>query len=210
MRWSPGRRVARALILPLLVVAACGDAQEAAPDTTLGGAVRVPALQVGAASLPDVAHGGAPMAMEAPEGELLLVYFGYTSCPDVCPTTMNDVRVALEALPQALAARVSLAMVTVDPDRDTGAVLTAYLRSFFDDPHALRTDDPEALAATAETFTVQWEIEAHEAGEPYAVAHTATTFVVDDSGTVVVEWPFGFEPEAMTADLTTLLQQEAR
>lgn len=204
----PGRSVARALIVPLLVVAACGDAEEGAPEPTLGGAVRQPALEVGAASLPDVAHGGAPMAMRAPDGELLLVYFGYTSCPDVCPTTMSDVRVALEALPEDLAARVSPAMVTVDPERDSAEVLTGYLRHFFDDPHALRTDDPDALAAVAEAFTVQWEVEAHDAGEPYAVAHTATTFVVDDGGTVVVEWPFGFEPEAMTADLTTLLEQE--
>jgi len=195
--------------VPLLVVAACGDSEESAPEPALGGAVRVPALEVGAASLPDVANGGASMAMQAPEGELLLVYSGYTNCPDVCPTTMSDVRVALEALPEELAARVSLAMVTVDPERDTAEVLTRYLRHFFDDPHALRTDAPAALAAAAEAFTVQWEVEAHEAGEPYAVAHTATTFVVDDGGTVVVEWPFGFEPEAMTTDLTTLLQQEA-
>lgn len=192
----------------LLWLAACGDAGETATEPTLGGAVRIPALEVGATTLPDVSSGGAPMAMRAPDGELLLVYFGYTSCPDVCPTTMSDLRIAIEALPPAQAERVAVAMVTVDPERDTDEMLARYLSSFFDRSHALRTDDPEALAAAAEAFTVQWQIEEHEPGEPYAVAHTATTFVVDDSGTVAVEWPFGFESEDMTADLTTLLEQE--
>lgn len=198
-------RLRASLVAALLVLAACGDAS--GETTALGGAVRAPALEVGDASLPD-ATSGARMAMQAPAGELLLVYFGYTSCPDVCPTTMNDLRIAIEALPPELAERVSVAMVTVDPERDTAEVLTRYLDSFFDRSHALRTDDPAELAAAAEVFMVQWEIEEHEPGDAYAVAHTATTFVVDDTGTVAVEWPFGFEPEAMTTDLTTLLEQE--
>ncbi len=207
----PGRargRALAALSVLLLAGAACGDAGEAATEPTLGGAVRVPNLEVGDTVLPDVSNGGAPMPMRAPDGELLLVYFGYTSCPDVCPTTMSDLRVAIEALPSEQAERVAVAMATVDPERDTDEMLARYLDSFFDRSHPLRTDDPEALAAVADAFTVQWQIEEHEPGEPYAVAHTATTFVVDDTGTVAVEWPFGFEPAAMTADLTTLLEQE--
>ena len=189
-------------------LAACGDADDpAAGRPELEGAVRSPALEVGDVVLPDAAAGGGPMAMRAEEGELLIVYFGYTSCPDVCPTTMSDLRVGLEALEPAARGRISVAMVTVDPERDTGAVLGAYLDHFFDDGHPLRTDDAAALAAAARTFGVQYEVEAHEPGEAYDVGHTAITFVVDDSGTVAVEWPFGFESASMTADLTTLLER---
>ena len=56
---------------------------------------------------------------------------------------------------------------------------------------------------------MQWEVEEHEPGEAYEVAHTAVTYVVDDTGTVVVEWPFGLDSESMAADLRTLLEERA-
>jgi protein SCO1/2 len=99
-------------------------------------------------------------------------------------------------------------MVTVDPERDTAAVLDGYLDHFFDDGVALRTDDPDELSAAADAFGVQFEVEDHVAGDAYDVAHTAMTYVVDDTGAVVVEWPFGFETESMTSDLTTLLRRD--
>jgi protein SCO1/2 len=146
--------------------------------------------------------------MRAPAGQLYLVYFGYTSCPDVCPTTLSDIRVALDDLPPDLAHRVTVAMATVDPERDTGPVLTQYLGHFFDRSIALREPDPTCFTAAADAFGVQWQVGAHRAGEPYDVSHTAITYVVDDTGTVAVEWPFGFDSRDMTADLTTLLEEE--
>jgi protein SCO1/2 len=163
---------------------------------------------VAAVHLPDVARGGAEVAMVAPAGELYLVYFGYTSCPDICPTTMSDLRVAIEDLPDDLADRVTVGMVTVDPERDTAEVLAGYLDHFFTDSLALRTDDPAALAEAAAVFGVQWEVDDHEPGAAYSVGHTAVTYVVDDRGTVLVEWPFGLDHDAMTSDLTTLLREE--
>jgi protein SCO1/2 len=194
-------------VLAIALLAACGD-EGAGDDATLKGAVRNPPLEVAAVRLPDVAHGGAEVPMVAPAGELYLVYFGYTSCPDICPTTMSDLRVALEDLPDGLADRVTVAMATVDPERDTDEVLAGYLDHFFTDSLALRTDDPAALAAAAGVFGVQWEVEAHEPGAAYSVGHTAVTYVVDDTGTVRVEWPFGLDHDAMTSDLTTLLREE--
>ncbi len=159
--------------------------------------------------LPDASAGGRPLAMRAPSDELYVVYFGYTSCPDICPTTLSDIRVALDDLPPALAERVAVAMVTIDPERDTDERLSAYLGHFFEDGHALRTTDARALEAATSAFGVQWDVEEHDPGESYEVAHTALTYVVDDTGTVVVEWPFGLEAEAMSSDLTILLQEEA-
>ena len=176
-------------------------------DPALRGAVRNPPLEVASVVLPDVADGRA-VPMRAPASELYIIYFGYTSCPDVCPTTLSDIRVALEDLPADLADRVTVGMATVDPERDTDAVLTGYLGHFFDRSLALRTTDPAQLAAAAEVFGVQWEIADHDPGEAYDVSHTAVTYVVDDGGRVVVEWPFGFDHRSMTADLKTLLTEE--
>lgn len=214
---SPLRTPRAALLLPLLLVAllaaSCGSDDAAGPaeptGASLAGVVREPPLEVGAVSLPDASRGGAPTQMRADDGEVLLVYFGYTSCPDVCPMTMSDIDVALDGLADGLADRVTVAMVTVDPARDRGDILDRYLGHFFDHSAPLRTEDPGELAAAAEAFGVQYEVEDHAPGEAvYDVAHSAITYVVDDTGTVVVEWPFGFESEHMTADLTTLLSPQ--
>lgn len=189
----------------LTIVASCSaDLRTGA----LTGVVRTPPLVVASISLPDVGKGAAPVTMQAPPHELYLVYFGYTSCPDVCPTTMSDIRVALDGLPDTAAAKVNVAMVTVDPDRDTPEILTGYLAHFFDHSIALRTSDPTELAAAAEAFGVKFDVGTHASGEPYNVAHTAVTYVVDDTGTVVDEWPFGLATDDMTSDLTSLLNKE--
>lgn len=190
----------------MLVIGSCGDGRDGA---RLRGAVRTPPLVVGSITMPDVAHGGEDVSMRAPADELYLVYFGYTSCPDVCPTTLSDIRVALDDLPDGLDARVTVAMATVDPERDTDEILTGYLAHFFDNGIALRSTQPNTLATAAQAFGVEWQVEDHTLGEPYDVAHTAITYVVDDTGTVVVEWPFGFATEDMTSDLTTLLTKES-
>jgi protein SCO1/2 len=201
-------------VLAVVVAGACGDdgggrdGLATGGDTVLAGAVRTPPLDVAAVRLPDATDPALVHPLRAPTGELHLVYFGYTSCPDVCPTTMSDISVALADLPDRLADRVTVALVTLDPERDSGEVLTGYLGHFFDRSLALRTTDPAALAAATGAFGVQWEVEAHAPGEPYAVAHSAVTYVVDDTGTVVVEWPFGFDSRSMTADLTVLLEEE--
>jgi protein SCO1/2 len=208
LRHAVGPRLAAArpaawLTLGLLVamLAACQPA-------SLGGAVRDPAPRVADISLPDASRGGALTPMKAPPGELLLVYFGYTSCPDICPTTMSDISVALADLPADAARRVAVAMVTVDPERDTAETLSGYLSYFFERSHALRTDDPEMLAEAARAFGAQWEVAPHGPGDSaYEVAHTAITYVVDDTGTVAVEWPFGFATDAMSSDLAILLER---
>lgn len=192
--------------LALLLVAACGGDDDDAG--TLSGIVREPALQV--AEVEVTGADGTPVAMRADDGELLVAYFGYTSCPDICPTTMSDISIALGDLPEGDADRVTVAFVTVDPERDTIEVLDGYLGHFFDAGGlALRPQYPGELADAAEAFGVQYEVAAHEPGdEAYDVAHTAVTYVIDDTGTVVVEWPFGFEPASMTDDFQTLLDQE--
>lgn len=191
----------------LLVVAAggCGADEESG---ALAGVVRTPALDVASIELPDAS--GKPTAMRAAPGELLLVYFGYTSCPDICPTTMSDISVALADLPDELSQRVTVAMATVDPERDSPEVVTGYLGHFFDRSLALRTEDPAQLETATDAFGVRFEVEDHAAGSTsYEVSHSAVTYVVDDTGTVAVEWPFGFDSEDMSSDIRTLLQEDS-
>lgn len=207
---------AAALVLAgALVLGACGsDGSDgsAAPDTktatSIEGLVRDEPLEVGSASLPQVAPDGSttPFAFKAAEDGLLFVAFGYTNCPDVCPTTLSDVRKALAELGDD-ADRVQVAFATVDPERDTAQIMNDYLGSFVDDGHPLRTEDPDELAAAQDAFGVTSEVAKQPDGS-VEVAHTARSFVVDDQGQVVDEWAFGTTYEAMANDLQILLDQQ--
>lgn len=217
-RMDPVRR--RMLVLVVLGaltvgVAACG-ADEAAVDgggaggSGLRGIVRPEPLQVGGVTLPDVTEdpAGVPFTFRARPGELLIAYFGYTGCPDVCPTTLADLKVAREQLAPAEAARIDLAMVTVDPERDTPERLGPYLRSFAERYHAVRTTDFTALATAEAAFAASSTRTTTPEGR-VEVGHTGTTYVVDERGQVLVEWSFGTPPEDMANDLRVLLAREA-
>ncbi len=184
------------LVALAIAVAACGEPRE------LAGFVRTPAPSVASTSLPDVAS-GEQFDFVAPQDGLLVVYFGFTSCPDVCPTTLADLRVALEDLGSD-ADRVEVAMATVDPDRDTPEVLTGYLQSFIADAHPLRTDSPDELASAAEAFGVVYEVTTTDDGE-VEVIHSGNLYAIDDEGTLLVTWPFGVEVDDIRLDLQALL-----
>jgi protein SCO1/2 len=197
----PRPRHAVAVVVLALLLAACGSAP-AAPS----GIVRDPPPDVGEVSLPDASAGGAPFVIKPAPGRLLLVYFGFTSCPDVCPTTLADVRRALQDLEPELAARVELAMITVDPGRDDGERLTAYAHTFVPGAHALRTDDPAQLAAAAEAFGASYEVTTNEGGQ-VEVGHTAFLYAVDAAGHIRITWPFGIRHGDIENDLRYLFDQ---
>ncbi|MCB0963223.1 MAG: SCO family protein [Acidimicrobiales bacterium] len=223
----PDRRRRSAAVLAVaaaLVLAACSSdgsdgaaatsgSSELAPTgaTEIEGLVRDDPLQVGDATLPEVAADGStqPFSFRAPEGDLLFVAFGYTNCPDVCPTTLYDIKKARQILGDQ-ADRVEVAFATVDPDRDDAETMTAYLGSFVDGGHPLRTADHDELVAAEEAFGVTSQVVTADDGT-VEVAHTARSFVVDDAGQVVVEWAFGTDAEVMANDLLLLLaaQDEA-
>jgi protein SCO1/2 len=216
---TPRRRrtPATALLCALagvVVLAGCSGGSDAAPTTTtadpteIQGIVRPDPLQVGDQTLPQVAADGTetPFAMKADDGQLLFVAFGYTNCPDVCPTTLFDIKKARRDL-GADGDRLQVAFATVDPERDTAEVMDQYLGSFVDDGHPLRTEDPAQLHAVQEAFGVTSTV-AEEPDGSTKVAHTARSFVVDDQGEVVVEWSFGTGPDVMASDLALLLDEQ--
>lgn len=191
----------RALVLMMLaavVAAACSSA----PPREFAGYVREPGPAVDVVTLPDLSQGGAEFAMRAPAGDLLVVYFGFTNCPDVCPTTLADLRSALRRLDAPLAERVSLAMVSVDPERDADT-LTPYVQTFVPGAHALLTDDPGLLRRAADPFGVSYLVTVDDDGE-VEVGHTSHLFVVDDQGMLLLTWPFGISADDLAADLAQL------
>lgn len=145
----------------------------------------------------------APFAFVPATGEVLVVYFGYTNCPDLCPTTLFAIRTARKKIGD-LADRVDLAMVTVDPKRDTADVLPAYLASFTDRYHALIPATDAELRAAEAAFRASSSVNTLADGT-VEVSHTTVAYVVDDTGRVVVEWPFGIDAEAMASDLRLIL-----
>ena len=139
-------------------------------------------------------------------GEVLVVYFGYTQCPDLCPTTMTAVRAAKKKIGPELAARVDLAMVTVDGARDTGAILTRYLSSFAERNHAITPADEKELEALKSAFQVSSSVTTNAQGK-VEVTHSGTAYVVGPTGDVLVEWPFGLQADDMAHDLRLLLKE---
>jgi protein SCO1/2 len=212
MRGSTMARIAPLLAAALLLTAACGGAGDdgdaattTSEVTSYSGIVVDPPVQVGALAIP-AADGSGDHPFVAPAGGLELVYFGYTFCPDVCPTTMSDVRKALAELPGDEAERVGVAMVTIDPARDTAEVLDGYVTNFVDDGVALRTDDDPALRAVTDAFGADYEVTTDDEGD-IEVSHTGELYAVDDSGTVVMQWPFGTTYESLARDLRSLLAE---
>jgi protein SCO1/2 len=210
---SRPRRVAIAALAVLigLTTVSCGDDGTASGSdparSDIQGLVRDQPLDVGDVTLPD-AGTGQPAGVVPPPGQLQIVYFGYTSCPDVCPTTMSDVQRALEQLDPEDAARVEVVFITVDPQRDTAQLLDDYLGYFFERQRALRTEDPTELAAAQDAFLASSSIDP-TGPDTYEVSHSAVTYVVGTDGKVLVEWAFGTSSDTIAHDLQILTGRAA-
>jgi protein SCO1/2 len=177
-------------------------ADTAGADRELAGIVREPAPVVDATTVPSLTNPGSDVVFRAEQGGFRAVYFGYTNCPDVCPTTMADWAITLRRLPEELAAQMSTVMVTVDPDRDND-ILPGYIESFVADAEAAGTTDAGVLAAAAAPFGVSYEVITNDDGE-VEVSHSGFLYLVDDQGRLVVTWPFGTSSSEMAADIEQL------
>ncbi|MGE0038231.1 MAG: SCO family protein [Xanthobacteraceae bacterium] len=136
------------------------------------------------------------------KGHPFLVFFGFTHCPDVCPTALFEVSEIMRALgPDA--DRVRVLFVTVDPERDTPTTLKDYLSSF--DPHlSALTGDPEAVAAMAKAYRVYYKkVPLSEGG--YTMDHTAIVYLMNKDGKFVSPFNIKRPPEVAAADLRKYL-----
>ena len=139
------------------------------------------------------------------KGKVVLVFFGYTQCPDVCPTTMAELAEIKRQL-GADGARVQGIFVTVDPERDTAALLKAYMANFGPDMVGLR-GTPDDIKAAAKEFKVFFSKVPGKTATSYTVDHTAGSYVFDAQGKVRLFTRYGSGTQALIDDLKILLAE---
>lgn len=146
---------------------------------------------------------GDPVSIEELRGDVVLVYFGYTNCPDLCPTTLATVARAKEDL-GSRAEEVQTLMVTVDPTRDPMDLLGEYVRHF--DPEFRGVwGTEEEVRHTATLYGVYFEYEEADEDGNYLVGHTSALFAVDRDGYARVVYPTGVAAGDLADDLKVLL-----
>ena len=139
------------------------------------------------------------------KGKLTVVFFGFTQCPDVCPTTMLELAQVKQAL-GADGAKVQGVFISLDPERDTPALLKAYVANFSPDFIALR-GTPEETKDAAKRFKVFYAKVPGKADGSYSLDHTAGSFVFDRRGKIRLFTRYGSGAEALQHDLQLLLKQ---
>jgi protein SCO1/2 len=150
-------------------------------------------------------HNGKLRTLADFRGKAVVMFFGYTQCPDVCPTTMLEMKAVLQQL-GADAQRVQVLFVTVDPERDTPELLASYVPAF--DPSFLGLyGDLQTTAKTAKDFRVFYQKQPGSTPGSYTIDHTAGSYVFDPQGRVRLFVRHGDGGANLAADLRTLLHQ---
>jgi protein SCO1/2 len=155
-------------------------------------------------ALPDAADGRL-RSLDEWRGKVVVVFFGYTQCPDVCPSTLAELATVKRSL-GADGDRVVGVFVTVDPERDTPEILRAYVGSFGPDFVALR-GDPSQTQATAKAFKVFYAKAPGATPDSYTMDHTAGEYVFDPKGRIRLFTRYGTGPDALLHDLKLLLAE---
>ncbi|WKW10936.1 SCO family protein [Pseudogemmatithrix spongiicola] len=185
--------MSRLMLAAALMLAACSGKLER--GIVIEDADPAPALAFTAAD-------GQRFDLAAERGKVVMLYFGYTHCPDVCPTTLSDWARAKRAL-GADTTNIRFVFVSMDPDRDTPELALTYARQF-DGAFVGLTGTPLEL----EDLKKRWSIAAYPEGDPrdgfYTVAHPAHTFVVDRQGRLRVLFQPGVSGEELAQDLRKL------
>lgn len=150
---------------------------------------------------------GTPRSLADYRGKVVMLFFGYTSCPDECPATLTKMAKAEDQLgPDGR--RVQGLFVTLDPARDTTAVLRQYVPAFHPDFVGLSAD-PATIARTAKSFKVFYELRKPDANGYYTVDHSSGIFVFDTRGRLRVFMGANIWVDAMVHDLKLLLDEDA-
>jgi protein SCO1/2 len=151
-----------------------------------------------------LSHTGQEVSLSDFRGKLVLLYFGYTFCPDVCPATLSEVAGALDILGKE-ADNIQFIMISIDPERDSPQKLAEYVSHF--DPSFLGvTGDPERIAEIATLYGIFFEKNKGSVATGYLIDHTATITVIDQEGHVKLIIPFGTQAKDIADDLDYLLK----
>ncbi len=148
---------------------------------------------------------GQRVALTDFRGQFVMLYFGYTTCPDVCPTTLAELHKARKLLGRN-GDQLQVIMITVDPERDTPALLADYV-THFDSSFMALTGTSDEIARAASMYGVFFERAKEESALGYLVNHTATVMLVDRGGSLREIFPFGAKAEDIASDLQYLMQR---
>jgi len=148
-----------------------------------------------------------PVSLEDFRGKVVVLYFGYTSCPDLCPITLATLRQATDALGKR-GKDVQVAFISVDWKRDTPEIMEKYVNHFSPDFIGLSGSEAQINAVT-QSFGVFYLLNLPDENGSYSVDHTASMMVLDRQGNLKVIWPYGIQPAEMTSDLKILLKDKS-
>jgi protein SCO1/2 len=149
---------------------------------------------------------GEPMSLSDFRGKYVVLFFGYTYCPDVCPTTLNDLQQMVKELGEKRAENVQIIMVSVDPERDTPEQLAQYL-AFFNPNFIGMTGTVEDIQPVASQFGIYFERHEGSADTGYLVDHTAAVTVIDPEGYVRMIFTNGVKGADMASDIAYLMRR---
>jgi len=147
---------------------------------------------------------GQPFELSSLRGKAVLIFFGYTSCPDVCPTTLSKLSEVDKRLGSD-AKRIKTLYISVDPDRDTPAVLKDDLSNFDLDAVGLTGTKAQIDKVVAEYGAQYQIIPLPDSAAKYAIAHTATLYALDAEGRTRIEFPYDAKVDDIVAGLKAIL-----
>lgn len=180
-----------------VLLAACGQSAPGWHATDITGAM--PKLEFSLTRVSD----SQPLRGTDYLGKVVVLYFGYTHCPDICPATLANLADAIQKLgPHANEVRVLF--VTVDPDRDTGPALAAYARAFAPQVEGLRGTQDQLIDVTRR-YRVIYSVTPETRGHPYEVMHSAAAFFFDRTGRARLVTTKTDDVAGLAADLKRLL-----
>ena len=148
---------------------------------------------------------GQARSMQDFKGKVVVMFFGYTQCPDVCPTTMTEMAQVKQKL-GADGDKLQVLFVSVDPERDTPVVLKEYMASFDPSFLALYADSPEKLAALAMDYKVYFKKAEGKTPTSYTVDHSAQSYIYDPQGRLRLFSRYGMPVDQVTEDVKLLLK----
>ena len=149
---------------------------------------------------------GEVMSLSDFRGKYVVLFFGYTYCPDVCPTTLNDLQQMVKELGESRADDIQVIMISVDPERDTPEQLSTYLK-YFDPDFIGMTGTVEEVQPVASQFGIFFEKQSGSANTNYLVDHTAAVTLLDPEGHVRMIFSYGVKGADMASDIAYLMRR---
>jgi len=173
-----------------------GNRKDAADQPVIGGAFEL------------VDQNGKPFTEKDLKGKYSLIYFGYTYCPDVCPTELQTMTQALEML-GPLAKKIRPVMISVDPERDTPEVLKEYLTNFYPGFVGL-TGTPEQVRRAGQAYRVFYRKTDEKSASDYLMDHSSIVYLMDPEGRYLKHFAYGTPPEKMAEGIRKAIEKYER